>query len=346
MTQKRPWAREESNPHPSGRNRKFYPLNYEPYQMKDFYIFITLSLHKKMAYKKQPQIIHHRTGLKKHHKWMIGGFSTFLIIVLVANSLFIYFLYGQLQMNYQNLENEIKDVQADTQSKFNELTENLMQTKTDINSLSSELGSINEEFSSLKASVGEDFSGIIEEAVKSVVTVRTNVGQGTGFVIDEQGYVVTNAHVLSGASSVRTIDYEQTTESAVFIGADTQLDIALLKISPQENYIELANSNNAQVGEKVIAIGNPLGLQFSVSQGIISGVHREGPNNIDAYIQTDAALNPGNSGGPLINQEGEVIGINNFKIGGGESLGFALESNFIKESVNVLYFEATNQTLI
>jgi len=83
------------------------------------------------------------------------------------------------------------------------------------------------------------------------------------------------------------------------------------------------------VGEKVIAIGNPLGLSLSVTEGIVSGVHRIGDNNLPAYIQTDAALNPGNSGGPLINTDGKVIGINNFKISGTESLGFALESDYI-----------------
>ena len=117
-------------------------------------------------------------------------------------------------------------------------------------------------------------------------------------------------------------------------GYDENLDLALLKMSGNYNSIELANSNNVQIGEKVIAIGNPLGLQFSVSEGIVSAIHREGPNNLEAYIQTDAALNPGNSGGPLINSEGDVIGINNFKSASGESLGFALEANELKKSVN------------
>ena len=101
-----------------------------------------------------------------------------------------------------------------------------------------------------------------------------------------------------------------------------------------------------QVGEKVIAIGNPLGLQFSVSQGIVSATHREGANRLNAYIQTDAALNPGNSGGPLINTEGKVIGINNFKIGGGESLGFALESNYIEETINEIAQEELGVELL
>ena len=120
----------------------------------------------------------------------------------------------------------------------------------------------------------------------------------------------------------------------------------MLKISGEYTPLELGNSNDIQVGEKVIAIGNPLGLQFSVSEGIISAIHRPGINDLEAYIQTDAALNPGNSGGPLIDKKGEVIGINNFKVGGGENLGFALESNFIKDAVNTISQENLGGNLI
>ena len=120
----------------------------------------------------------------------------------------------------------------------------------------------------------------------------------------------------------------------------------LIKILGEYNPLKLADSNDVQIGEKVIAIGNPLGLQFSVSEGIVSAVKRPGLTNINVYIQTDAALNPGNSGGPLINKQGEVIGINNFKVGGGESLGFALESNKIKEVVNDISEKALQKDLV
>ncbi len=284
--------------------------------------------------------------LKKHHKWMIGGVSGFLILTIIANSLLIYFLYGQLQLNYNNIEREIIDLQTDTQSKFNTLTENLMETRNSLSSLDIQLGSINQEMDLLKATASEDFSGIIEDSIKGVVTVRTNVGQGTGFIIDKEGYIVTNAHVLVGGSKVYAVTYEQKVIQAKFIGYNENLDIALLKIPGDYNLLKLADSDEVQIGEKVIAIGNPLGLQFSVSEGIVSGVHREGINGLSIYIQTDAALNPGNSGGPLINKQGKVIGINNFKIGVGESLGFALESNYIEEAVNEISQEALNQTLI
>jgi S1-C subfamily serine protease len=285
-------------------------------------------------------------ALKKHHKIMIGSFSSLLIILLIANSVFIYFLYGKLQYDYSQLNKNIQEITIDTQSKLNELTENVLQTKNDLNTINTELSSIDQEFSVLKASVGEDFSRIIESAIKAVVTIKTDVGQGTGFIIDKEGYVVTNAHVLSGGRVINAIDYEQNVLPAEFIGYDKDFDIALLKILEADYRLKLDNSNNVQIGEKVIAIGNLLGLQFSVSQGIVSAVHRLGPNEVEAYIQTDAALNPGNSGGPLINKEGKVIGINNFKIGGGESLGFALESNYIEEVVNKIAMQALNQTLV
>ncbi len=284
--------------------------------------------------------------LKKHHKIMIGGFSTLLICLLIANSLFIYFLYGQLQLDYESLNLEIIELQTDTQSKLNELTINLLKTKEELNLLGSQIGSIDEEIDLLKASTSSDFSGIIEDAIKGVVTIRTDVGQGTGFIISEEGYIVTNAHVLVGGREIKAITYEQKIIDASFIGYDGNLDIALLKILGDYKSLKLADSDDVQVGENVIAIGNPLGLQFSVSEGIVSGVHRPGPSGTEAYIQTDAALNPGNSGGPLINKEGKVIGINNFKIGGTEGMGFALESNYIEDAVNDIAMLALNQTLI
>jgi S1-C subfamily serine protease len=277
---------------------------------------------------------------------MIGGLSTFLIVLLIGNSLFIYLLYGQLELNYKNLESEINGLKADTQSKFNDLTDSVLETKQGINNLSQEFGSIDQQFAQLKASAGADFSGIIENSVKGVVTVKTDVSQGSGFIISKDGYVVTNYHVMEGAKAAGIYTYDNKLHSVQLIGSDQNMDISLLKINGTYDYLTLGNSNTVQIGEEVIAIGNPLGLEFSVSQGIVSGVHRPGPNGENAYIQTDAALNPGNSGGPLIDKSGNVIGINNFKIGGGENLGFALESNYLKEAVNNIAMQSLNQTLI
>ena len=288
--------------------------------------------------------------LQRHHKIMIGSFSSLLIVLLIANSVFIYFLYGQIQMSYSKLEEEITELKIDTQSKLNEITDNIVVTQESVKIVEMSVENINQSFKSqinvLKASASADFSGVIEDAVKSVVTIRTDVGQGTGFIITDDGYVVTNAHVLSGGKFVQAITSTYGIINADFIGYDGNFDIALLKISGGYEKLNLADSDRVQIGEKVIAIGNPLGLQFSVSEGIVSAVHRIGSNDLDGYIQTDAALNPGNSGGPLINSDGKVIGINNFKLSGGENLGFALESNYIREAVDKISAEKLNQTLI
>ena len=295
-----------------------------------------------MVIKNIPQEGHHIV-LKRHHKIIIGSVSSLLIILVLINSILLYTLYGQIELSYNKLSSDINKLEADTNSKLTELTDSVVSTRQDLSSLETSLG---EELNLLKASVGSDFSGIIDMVVPSVVTIRTDVSQGTGFIISDDGYVVTNYHVMEGAKAAGVYTYDGEQHSVSLTGYNQNLDIALLKISGDYKALELDNSDNINVGEKVIAIGNPLGLQFSVSEGIVSAVHREGSNGLPAYIQTDAALNPGNSGGPLINKQGRVIGINNFKIGSSESLGFALESNYIKQAINNIAEQALNQTLI
>ena len=291
--------------------------------------------------------------MKRHHKWIIGGFSTIILVFMVVFGILLNGIIIKQQLNHNEVLNEISNIkvsQTETESKLSELTENLIETQKSLNILGESLNLLNESFKSelkkIKASTSEDFSGIIEDSLKSVVTVRTDVGQGTGFIISDDGFIVTNAHVLSGGRELYVLDYEQYEHSTELVGYNITYDIALLKISGDYHSLELGDSDHIQIGEKVIAIGNPLGLQFSVSEGIVSAVNREGSNGMSVYIQTDAALNPGNSGGPLINKEGKVIGINNFKIGGGENLGFALESNYIKEVVNGIYQKILSVNLI
>lgn len=285
--------------------------------------------------------------MRKHHKIILGSAGTVVFVFMIVVGVMLYGMHIKQEYYQEQVNSEIANIQAS----INELSENVLETQTDLNSLNTQVGSIDEEFDLLKASVSSDFSGIFEDAVKSVVSVITDSGQGTGFIINEEGYVVTNAHVLANsqgylADNIRAVNYEGETISADFIGFDSEFDLALLKISGNYDKLILANSDEVQIGEKVIAIGNPLGLDFSVSEGIVSQIHREGMNGINAYIQTTAALNAGNSGGPLINSEGEIIGINNFKIGEGESLGFALESNYIKDVVNYISLQELNETLI
>ena len=285
--------------------------------------------------------------MKRKHKFLFGGASTLIIIFLIINSILIYGLFSKVELQKKQLNEQITKLQTDTQSKLNELTENILDTQNDLTSLGMQVGSIDEEISTIKADTSADFSGIIEDAIKSVVTIRTDISQGTGFVINSDGYIVTNYHVMESAKAAAVLTYEGDSHQVTLIGVDKTMDVALLKI--KENYpaLEIGNSDKISIGEKVIAIGNPLGLQFSVTEGIISALNRPGINNVEAYIQTDAALNPGNSGGPLINKQGKAIGINNFKVGGGESLGFALESNFLKDSINqIAIAHGLNETLV
>ena len=289
-------------------------------------------------------IVHHHVVLKPHHKWIIGSASTLLIILMVTVSVFTYINFGRQELNYGLLDKKISDTQKSTQTQIDEMSSALL-------SIRKNLEESQQQLDLLKASAGEDFSGIIESSIPSIVIIRTDSGQGTGFVIDEEGYIITNAHVLADergnlATGVHAINYEGERINLNFIGYDNKLDIALLKAQGNYKALDLGDSNNVKIGEKVIAIGNPYGLVFSVSEGIVSGIHREGPSSLKAYTQIDAALNPGNSGGPLIDRQGKAIGINNFKVAGGENLGFALESNYIKIAVNNIALESLNQTII
>ena len=202
--------------------------------------------------------------LKTHHKWIIGSFSTIIIVFMITSGFLMYLLFVKVESNFNNLNGKIDNLNADTQEKIGELTDSLIQTNEVIEQ---KVGSINKELVQLKASVGEDFSGVIDSVIKSVVTIKTDSAQGTGFIISDDGYVVTNAHVLADqngylASNIRAITYDSGTKSAQFMGFDSTLDIALLKIPGSYNAISLADSNSVKVGQKVAAIGNPLDFNF------------------------------------------------------------------------------------
>ncbi|MBA4418939.1 MAG: hypothetical protein C0392_13685 [Syntrophus sp. (in: bacteria)] len=160
-------------------------------------------------------------------------------------------------------------------------------------------------------------------------------GVGTGMIIDTQGHIVTNYHVAGGASKIDVLFANGKKYSAKLIGSDPKTDLAVLKIVGNERFpfIAFGDSDKTEVGEWVVAIGHPRGLDQTVTQGIISAKHRRGitdPNSFQDFIQTDAAINPGNSGGPLLNLQGEVIGVNAVIIsssGGYEGIGFAIPSN-------------------
>ena len=164
---------------------------------------------------------------------------------------------------------------------------------------------------------------------------------GAGFVISEDGYVVTNNHVIEGADEIEVEFINGEIFPAKIVGTDANIDIAVLKIDADKpfEYVTFGNSDVARVGDWVMAMGNPLGQGFSVSAGIISARNRELSGPYDDYIQTDAAINRGNSGGPLFNMDGEVIGVNTAIIspsGGSIGLGFSMASNTVDPVIKQL----------
>ncbi len=174
---------------------------------------------------------------------------------------------------------------------------------------------------------------------------ETQRALGSGFVIDKDGHVVTNYHVVQGATSIEVSFSNQETVSAKIVGTDPSTDLALLKVNVDAKALtplSLADSDKVQVGDPVVAIGNPFGLERTVTAGIVSALQREvsAPNDftIDHVIQTDAPINSGNSGGPLIDARGNVIGVNS-QIetanggGGNVGIGFAVPSNTVKNVV-------------
>ena len=156
---------------------------------------------------------------------------------------------------------------------------------------------------------------------------------GSGFVIDRAGFIVTNNHVVEGADQIKVIMADEEEYDAEVIGRDPNTDLALIKTKStvQLPVITLGNSDTLKVGEWVVAIGSPFGLERTVTAGIVSAKGRViGSGPYDDFIQTDASINPGNSGGPLINMKGEVVGINTAIIASGQGIGFAIPINLAR----------------
>jgi len=170
--------------------------------------------------------------------------------------------------------------------------------------------------------------------------------QGSGFVIDESGLVVTNFHVVAGATDIEVSFSNKESMKARVVGSDRSTDVALLKVNADARALtplELGNSEQVQVGDSVVAIGNPFGLERSVTAGIVSALQRtiESPAQtpIDRVIQTDAQINQGNSGGPLLDASGKVIGVNTqiaSETGGNVGIGFAVPINTVSDVVGQL----------
>ncbi len=199
---------------------------------------------------------------------------------------------------------------------------------------------------SVSSSYGNDYflnDPFFRQFFGDVFTPKTNIQQGigTGFIISDEGYVVTNQHVIDKADKIIVNINDEEQYSAKVVGQDYELDLAVLKIDANKKFstLSMGDSDNLRVGEWVIAIGNPYGLDHTVTAGLVSAKGR--PMNIEDrvyknLIQTDAAINPGNSGGPLLSTNGEVIGINTAVNAQAQGIGFAIPINTAKQVLNEL----------
>lgn len=239
------------------------------------------------------------------------------------------FYYKTLELNSEPLPSESSTVTDQSQS------------RRDGNTSIYTASSIEKEY----GSVADIYADTVDAIVGIVVEVEsgsgwstfTSTSSGSGVIISEDGYIVTNNHVIANAKKITVYLNDKESYTAQLVGLDVQLDLALLKIDSENlKYMVLGNSDEIVVGEMVLVIGNPLGyLNQSLTVGYISGLEREITldNEKMVLLQTDAAVNPGNSGGALINTRGELIGIINAKSYGSEidGIGFAIPINDIKE---------------
>ncbi len=212
-------------------------------------------------------------------------------------------------------------------------------------------GGFNDPMEFFSEMFGQGFPGI----PRSQPGHQTSIGQGSGVIVDPAGYILTNNHVVGDADAIRVILLDGRELPAELIGADPGSDVAVIKIDAQNLTVaSLGDSDSIEVGEWVLAVGNPFGLDFTVTSGIISARGRSGMNvlEVEDFIQTDAAINPGNSGGPLVNLRGEVIGVNSLiytppsgnggpfsrsaGMAGNVGVGFAIPSNMAKSIMQSL----------
>ena len=195
-------------------------------------------------------------------------------------------------------------------------------------------------YSDARAAAARDVSSLVKQIGEAVVQVRTPEGLGSGFFLNADGYLITNFHVIEGETEISVEVYHQrdgqldreTYKQVKIVAINKFHDLALLHIedkdAPKFKYITLGSSDALNVGDSVFAIGSPLGLERTVTSGILSTKTRELEGEL--YLQTSTQINPGNSGGPLFNLAGEVVGVTNMKITFGEGLGFAIPVELVK----------------
>lgn len=228
------------------------------------------------------------------------------------------------------VEDSVSKTQEENVKRFSSLSGQLTQLES---SQTQKLQTLEEQLSHIEVS-STDFSGIIEDVVKGVLALRTDLGSGSGAIVDERGYIVTNFHVVNGIKALSIYGYNGTIYAGALVATNADRDLALLKINANQDFdeLDLDDSDQVRVGQKVIAVGNPGGLDFSVTEGIVSNVNRRDSQGTP-LLQIDVPINPGNSGGPLVNTKGRIVGITTKKVAGYEGLGFAIASNTVKDFI-------------
>lgn len=267
---------------------------------------------------------------KKESKFKYIMCTVLLMIIASVSTLFLYKMY--LNINVENdqtpnvSDNTAIRLAANSEEKTEDITETLEKVTKCVVGISK---------------IKNKGDSILE------TTATEDLKLGTGIIISENGYIITNWHLAGNKYSSCYVTMEDgTVYNGNTVWADSDLDLAVVKISANNlKYLQLGDSDNIKIGETVYAIGNPIGIEFqrTVTKGIISGLNRtikieENKNSsyMEGLIQTDASINQGNSGGPLINTKGEVIGINSVKIETAEGIGFAVPINIIKPVVESL----------
>lgn len=236
------------------------------------------------------------------------------------------------------ITSQFSSLQKETQTKLVDITGQLNRAESEREKTLEEFGKQLKQVSADSS----DFSAIVQDAMDSVVSVETLTGKASGIIIREDGYLVTSKHVVGDARGVVVQLYNKNSQqhdrlTAQIVGTNEVYDVAVLKIDAGAKKLKalpMGNSKNVKLGEKVFALGNPGAIGFTATEGIISAVDRY-VGNIP-YLQTDSPINIGNSGGPLVNRRGEMVGMNTLKIAGYEGISLALPVYIVQGAANTI----------
>jgi len=261
------------------------------------------------------------------NKWAYAFIIT--LAILIINT-------GLFTITYLNIQNQLSTLQTSLTNQEQQFQD--LQQQFDILNYINQTGLM-------------PWPEIYDQIKHSIVLIQTNIGLGSGFIYNHEGHIITNYHVIEGATTIQVTFLDGNITEANRVGEDPYSDLAVVKVNPNVTTlypVVLGNSSALTVGEPVAAIGNPFGLSDTITSGIVSALGREldapGGYIIVDIIQVDAAINPGNSGGPLVNLKGQVVGVNTAIISGTGTfagVGFAIPSDTIKREIDGLVENGT-----